>query len=144
MLGCDVTLGLACPAVYCATICSITEGSAFHNILRLRISVSILNQCTFTWEILFPNFLLCETNIHYFLLSHLRNSKNLEYIPILLIFVNTLFRNSNLSERFKVHDMIINFTTSNSFQHYPKYSLSECCHSRHNTFTIYLMHLQNI
>jgi hypothetical protein len=68
-------------------------------------------------------------NTHIFLLSHLRNIRNLEYIWIFIIFETALFGNNDLSERFQVHDdSLINRTYSYHFPQHPKYSLSQCCH----------------
>jgi hypothetical protein len=60
MLVCDDKLSYAYVVDYCAFLCSIAQGLSVDNILGLHISVSIQNYNMFTWDLLFPNFLISK------------------------------------------------------------------------------------
>jgi hypothetical protein len=63
-----------------------------------------------------------------FLLSHLHNLRNSEYIREFLMFVNAIFRKIYLSEHFQFHDNIINCNFYYNLQHFRNYSLFQCSH----------------
>jgi hypothetical protein len=124
-------------------ICSIAQVWAVDNILGFHVSLSVQNYYIFTLDLLFPTFLIRQTLAHILLLFHLRILRKLKHIPIFLMFVAALFRNTDLSRRFQLDDIIINWTDSYNLKLlFPNYTLLQCClYSRHGIFARYVKRL---
>jgi hypothetical protein len=95
-------------------------------------------------ESLISEFSHIRKLVYIFLLSHLRNIRNLEYTGQFQVILITLFWNIYLRERFKFQDIIINSYVLYKFTPVPKIfslwmlSLFPLCH-----FGTYVKHLQD-
>jgi hypothetical protein len=101
MLGCWVRLGLRIRLLRIHMLKCAK--------LSCRQYVIISNHYIFTWELLFSTFLILGKLEYIFLVSHLRNIGNLEYIREFLVFVTGLFEYIYISERSNLHDDLINW-----------------------------------